>query len=122
MEQEKVQFSIEIWDNANLTNPVPWTIIRTEDSMNFFFAKDKLFKIYVDKGFEGQLSNGISIGSSMDEVRAIDPDIKFNEWEEDWNSPKGYWIEDELDNDTVATITVFIKEVIDDDLFEKYEW
>jgi len=27
-----------------------------------------------------------------------------------------------LDNDTVSNITIFIKEILDDDIFEKYEW
>jgi len=29
---------------------------------------------------------------------------------------------DDLDNDTVSNITIFIKEILDDDIFEKYEW
>ena len=34
----------------------------------------------------------------------------------------GYWIEDEIDTKQVIKIAVFIKEVLDYDLFEKYEW
>lgn len=119
---EGVKFCEELWGNEECTDPVPWTIIRTESKMNFFFAKNKLFKIYVESGFEGSLESGISIGTSMDDVIKLDPEIRYDDWEEDWSSPKGYWIEDEIDSNTVMTITIFIKEVLDDELFEQYEW
>ena len=122
LQKEGEVFVEEEWGNENGNDPVPWKIIRTNSKMNFFFAKDKLFKIYVENGFEGSLESGISIGTPMSEVLNLDAEIQYNDWEEDWNSPKGYWIEEKLDNNTVATITVFIKEVLDDDLFEKYEW
>lgn len=31
-------FVKEIWPNEELTNPVPWTIIRSTSGMNMFFA------------------------------------------------------------------------------------
>ncbi len=43
----EMQYSIEIWDNAQCTNPVPWTILTAQDRMQLFFAKDKLFEIYL---------------------------------------------------------------------------
>ena len=115
-------FSEELWSNADLTNPVPWTIIRTASGMNMFFAKNKLFKIYVNDNFSGKLPNGIGIGMKMDDVMKIDPNIKYDDWEEDWQSPEGYWIEDDPSNDTVMTITIFINELLDDELFEQYNW
>ena len=32
------------------------------------------------------------------------------------------WLEDELDNNTVISISIFIKEALDDDLFDNYKW
>ena len=121
LQLEEESFVEEEWNN-NGNESVPWRIIRTASKMNFFFANDKLFKIYVEEGFDGSLESGVSIGMPMDKAIRLDPELKYNDWEEDWNSPKGYWIEDELDNNTVATITVFIKEILDDELFYKYEW
>jgi hypothetical protein len=121
LQLEEESFVEEEWSNDG-NESVPWRIIRTASKMNFFFANDKLFKIYVEEGFDGSLESGVSIGMPMDKAIRLDPELKYNDWEEDWNSPKGYWIEDELDNNTVATITVFIKEILDDELFYKYEW
>ena len=90
--------------------------------MSFFFANDKLFKIYLCEGFAGSLSNGISIGTSIEDAKQIDPSLKFDDWNEDWSSDAGYWLEDSPDSDKVISITIFIKELPDDDLFEKYEW
>jgi hypothetical protein len=121
LQLEEESFVEEEWNNDG-NESVPWRIIRTASKMSFFFANDKLFKIYVEEGFDGSLESGVSIGMPMDKAIRLDPELKYNDWEEDWNSPKGYWIEDELDNNTVATITVFIKEILDDELFYKYEW
>ena len=37
-------------------------------------------------------------------------------------SDNGYWLEDDLTNNTVLSISVFIKEVLDEDVFYRYEW
>jgi hypothetical protein len=34
----------------------------------------------------------------------------------------GYWIEDNLDDKTVLTISIFIPELLDEDVFDSYEW
>ena len=117
-----VDYTTEIWPNEECSNPVPWTIVRTSNGMNFFFAKDKMFKIYVEDGYKGYLPNGIGIGTEMKDAKAIDPELEFDDWEEDWQSPKGYWLEDDLDTKKVMTITVFIRELLDEESFDKYEW
>lgn len=122
LQEDGDSFVTEIWSNEDASNPVPWTIIRTASGMNMFFAKNKLFKIYVNDNFSGKLPNGIGIGMKMDDVMKIDPNIKYDDWEEDWQSPEGYWIEDDPSNDTVMTITIFINELLDDELFEQYNW
>lgn len=117
-----ISFVEELWDNSECTVQVPWKIIRASNSMSFFFAKDKLFKIYMEEGFIGSLQNGISIGTYMDEARRLDSTLKYDEWNEDWSSENGYWLEDSLDTKQVISITIFIQELLDDDLFERYEW
>ena len=122
LNKSDIPFVKEIWDNDECTVKVPWSIIRAANSMSFFFANDKLFKIYLCEGFAGSLSNGISIGTSIEDAKQIDPSLKFDDWNEDWSSDDGYWLEDSPDSDKVISITIFIKELLDDDLFEKYEW
>ena len=58
--------------------------------------------------------NRISVAENPDAT------LKYDDWEEDWQSIDGYWIEDDPSDDTVMTITVFIKELLDDELFEQY--
>ena len=117
-----VNFCEEIWDNSDCTVPVNWTVLRAENGINFFFAKDKLFKMYVEHPCEGELPNGISVGMNIDDAIKIDKQLSFDDWEEEWISPNGYWIEDSIDNNTVLNISVFIPELLDDELFDKYNW
>ena len=116
------RYQEEYWSNEELTNPVPWVVIKTDSNINFFFAKDKLFKIYVEDNTDYVLENGIQIGMSWDEAKQIDPELSYDDWNEDWNSPNGYWLEDDIENKTVSSITIFIKEVLNDEIFEMYEW
>ena len=58
----------------------------------------------------------------IEEAMEIDPKLEWNDWDEDFQSPDGYWLEDELDNNTVISISIFIKEALDDDLFDNYKW
>ncbi len=122
LQEDGESFVEELWSNEELSNPVPWTIIRTASGMNMFFAKNKMFKIYVNGIFSGALPNGIRIGMKMSDVAKTDSNIKYDDWEEDWQSPDGYWLEDDPSNGTVLTITIFIRELLNDELFEQYNW
>lgn len=123
LKNKGIKYSCEVWNNKWGANPVPWTVIRFGDeAVNLFFAKDKLFKIYLCEGSDAELPNGIRIGMKMKEALKIDPKLEFDDWEEDYQSPNGYWIGDNLNNGTIASINIFIKEAEDDDLFYEYKW
>lgn len=120
--KDKIKFFTEVWDNKGCTPEVAWTIIRVENSIHLFFAKNKLFKIYLENGFKGKLANGIRIGMPMQEVLEIDNTLEFDDWNEIYKSKNGYWIEDNLDDKSVLTISVFIPELLDEDIFDTYKW
>jgi hypothetical protein len=122
IKKENHKYTIEVWENKGCTPEIPWTILRVEKSINLFFANNKLFKIYLENDFIGKLDNGICIGLPMKKVLEIDSSLEYDDWNEDFQSKNGYWIEDDLDNETVATITVFIPEILDDDVFFQYNW
>ncbi len=122
LELAKCGYTTEIWPNKGCTPQVEWKIIHCDNHLNLFFAKDKLFKIYVDGEFPGKLPNGIYVGMSMKEATLIDTSLRFDDWNEDWSSDEGYWLEDDLDTDSVLSISIFIKELLDDDEFDKYQW
>lgn len=112
----------EIWDNKECTNPVPWTIIKIENKIHLFFANDKLFKIYLCNGCSGKLPNGISIGMKMEDALKLDNKLTYDDWNEIYQSPKGYWLEDDICNGTIISVCIFIKEILNEDLFDCYNW
>lgn len=118
----KAKFSTELWSNKGCSPNVPWLIIRVENSINLFFAKNRLFKIYVENDFVGKMDNGICINMPMEKVFEKDPTLEFDDWNEVYQSKNGYWIEDNLDDKTVLTISVFIPEILDDEIFDSYDW
>lgn len=122
LNKHKITYHIEKWDNNNCTPAVQWVIIHANNNINFFFANDKLFKIYIDGKTDYSLENGIFVGISMKEAEKLDPKLQYDDCNEDWRSEDGYWIEDNIEDDSVMSISIFIKEVLDEDLFEKYEW
>ena len=58
----------------------------------------------------------------MDDALKIDHSLKFDDWNEDYESESGYWLEDNIDDNTVLSIAIFIKEVLHDETFFKYNW
>ena len=122
LKQNGEKYTKEIWPNEELTNPVPWTVINTASGLSFFFANDKLFKIYVEDNTDYALENGIKIGMPLEKAKQIDSKLSYDDWNEDWASSQGYWLEDNIETGCIASIMVFIKEVLNDELFDKYEW
>lgn len=122
LKENKISHQIELWTNKGCTPEVPWNIIRVGKNISLFFAKDKMFKIYIEDEYDGELPNEIKIGMPMKQACEIDKSLEYDDWNEDWNSKEGYWIEEELTNNTVATISIFIPELENDEEFDKYEW
>ena len=122
LDSNKIQNRIEVWQNKGCTPEVPWTIIRVENCVSLFFAKDILWKIYLTRGYEGALQNGIRIGTKTNEALKIDQELENDDWLEIYVSKKGYWLEDSLETGEIESITVFIPEALDEDLFNTYAW
>lgn len=68
------------------------------------------------------LPNGIRIGIPFDKALEIDPSLKYNDEYEDYDSKLGYRVENNLENNTILSISIFIKETLNDEKFFKYEW
>ena len=116
------EFRQEIW-KATSNDPNPFTVIIIDDVMSLFFARNlKLFKIILWENYQGSLPNGIRPRMPLAEAQNIDPDLSFNDWDEIYLSPAGYWLEDNLDTKEVMSISIFIKEIEDDDLFDSCAW
>lgn len=118
-----IPFREEIWSAESETVPNPWTVLVIDNVLSLFFAKNKkLFKMVFWEGYQGSLSNGISLGSSIEEAKSLDVSLSFDDWNEIYQSDNGYWIEDQVDAKTVFSISIFIKELLDDDGFDYCNW
>ena len=115
-------FKQEHWDNSGCTPEVDWNIIRIGNTLSMFFAKNKMFKMFFESPNKWMLDNGIYIGMTINEATDIDNSIVFNDDEEDFESSKGYWLEESLESGKIESITIFIEEVLDDEIFYSYEW
>ena len=123
LDENRINYSIELWDSSYETVPNPWKVIVIDNVLSLFFAKnDKLFKITAWPGYEGTLLNGVRTGISMEEAKSLDKTIEYDEWEEVYLSKEEYWLEDELDSKTVLSISVYIRELLDDNNFDYCEW
>lgn len=122
LKDSSASYTIEHWPNKGCTPEVAWDIIRVGDSISLFFAKGCLFKIYFENSFEGSLFNGIHLGQKIDDAISIDGTLQYDDWEEEYISELGYWLEDEVGTGKIISISIFIKAIEDDEYFYSYEW
>jgi len=123
LQSDGIPYREEIWSAESETVPNPWTVLVVDNLFSLFFAKNgKLFKMVFWEGYQGSLPNGISLGVSVKEASSMDSSLSFDDWNEVYQSDKGYWIEDNVDNNTVMSISIFIKELLDEDNFDYCNW
>lgn len=122
LKESKIGYNVELRPNKGCTPEVPWKIIRTNNSVSVFFANDKMFKLNCGSSSAGILNNGIKVGMSIEEAIKIDPTLEYDEFEEYYESSNGYWLFVNSGSDIISDITVFIKDVLDDDVFFLYKW
>lgn len=123
LDVNNIKYFSEIWSAEGETIPNPWTVLFIENSINLYFAgNDKLFKIYCCGDYKGSLPNGINLDTELLKAKEIDTSIEYNDDGEDYESNNGYWIEDNLDTGKLLSITIFIKELLDDDTFDSLKW
>jgi hypothetical protein len=118
-----VVYSTEVWQAKYETVPNPWTVLVIRDTLSLFFAKNrKLFKMVFFKGYTGQLPNGIHIGMSIEKAQLLDSSLKYDAWNEVYVSKQGYWLEDDVETETITSISVYIKELLDEEDFDHCIW
>jgi hypothetical protein len=93
------------------------------DSIDLWFniLNGKLFKITALRNYTGKLFDKIGIGMHIDDVLKLEPSFVYDEFEEVFCSPKGIYIETDPVENTVLWISVYIKEIDNND-FEKGNW
>ena len=100
-----------------------WVRYEIKDTMSLFFhlANGKLFKITALKKYKGTLFDKIRIGTSERSLLKIDPSFVYDDFEEVFESEKGAFIVTDPITKKAMWISVYIKELDDDD-FEEGNW
>ena len=68
------------------------------------------------------IADKISLGMNIKDAKMLDDSIEYDDWEEVYTSDLGYWLEDDVESGEIISITIFIKELEDDDVFFRYDW
>ena len=114
--QKGLTFTEEVWEKEKGSIDTPWTVITVPDHMMLFFStKGHLWKI---TAYAYPLRLGkhlIQPGMALADVTTIDPGLHFDDWEEVYFSPNGYWIDDTPDWKHVRAISIYTPGLIDDD-------
>ena len=100
-----------------------WIRYDIDNIMSLFFHKknNKLFKMTTMEGYCGKLFNIITVDSTEKEIITTDNSFQYDEFEEVWESDKGVFIETDPKSQKATWISIYIKELDNDD-FEKAEW
>lgn len=77
-----------VFHHTNCIKPILWTIYRVNDKIHFYFVNDKFFKIYLFNSCDRELSNGTAIGINMNPAMELDPELTYDDWEKDYQSPE----------------------------------
>ena len=123
LDKYQTGYTIELWESASETVPNPWKVIVVEGVISLFFAKNnKLFKIVAWENYSGSLPNGVTIGMNIADAQKLDTTLIYSDWNEDYESETGYWVEDDVESGKITSISIFIKEVFDEENFDYCEW
>ncbi|PAD45918.1 hypothetical protein, partial [Shouchella clausii] len=87
----------------------------------FSILNGRLWKITALKDYKGKLFDNIHIGMHIDDVLTIEPSFEYDDFEEVYCSPKGIFIETDPVEHTVLWISVYVKELDNED-FERGNW
>ncbi|MCM1233632.1 MAG: hypothetical protein NC489_26255 [Ruminococcus flavefaciens] len=100
-----------------------WIRYDIQDSVALFFhlKNNKLFKITTLDNYRGKLFEKIGVGTTEKELLEAEPSFVYDDFEEVWESDKGVFIETDAETNIVRWISVYIKELYDED-FEDAKW
>ena len=123
LNKNKIKYHIDIQDNSACTVNFNWRIIVVEGCLYLYFSEgnNKLFKISVENNKDIILPNSIHVGMKTDDALKIDQNLKFNDWDEIYESGNDYYLEDSLITGNIESLNIYIKELDDDD-FDYCRW
>jgi hypothetical protein len=115
---------LEFKDDVNATvYHNMWVKYEVADAMELFFhlANGKLFKITTLEKYQGKLFGEIGVGTLESDLQILEPSFVYEDFEEVFESEKGAFIATDPMSKKTTWISVFIKEMNDED-FDKANW
>lgn len=100
-----------------------WIRYDIQNSVELFFhlKSNKLFRITTLDNYQGKLFEKIGVGTTEKELLEVESSFVYDNFEEVWESEKGIFIEMDAETNTVRWISVYIRE-LDDENFENANW
>lgn len=100
-----------------------WIRYDIQNSVELFFhlKNNKLFRITTLDNYQGKLFEKIGVGTTEKELLEVESSFVYDNFEEVWESEKGIFIEMDAETNTVRWISVYIRE-LDDENFENANW
>lgn len=100
-----------------------WIRYDIQNAIELFFhlKNNKLFRITTLDNYQGKVFGKIGVGTREEEMLEIEPTFIYDNFEEVWESPKGIFIETDAETNKVRWISVYIREIDDED-FEEANW
>ena len=100
-----------------------WIRYDIQNSIELFFhlKNNKLFRITTLDNYKGKLFGKIGVGTTEMELLEAEPSFVYDDFEEVWESKKGVFVEMDAETNTVRWISVYIKE-LNDENFEEANW
>jgi hypothetical protein len=123
LKDDGIIYSTAIDANKGCTPQKEWETIFVKDYMSFCFVEKILWQINAKSNYKGKLKNGISIGDTIQYAKILDPKLEYDDWNEYFKSPEGYWLFDTIKSgNKIYMITINLLECMDDETFYSYEW
>ena len=93
------------------------------NSVELFFhlKNNKLFRITTLDNYRGKLFEKIGVGTTEKELIEVEPSFAYDDFEEVWESEKGVFIEMDAETNVVRWISVYVRELDNED-FENTNW
>ena len=100
-----------------------WIRYDIQNSIELFFhlKNNKLCRITTLDNYKGKLFGKIGVGTTEKELLEAEPSFVYDDFEEVWESKKGVFVEMDAETNTVRWISVYIKE-LNDENFEEANW
>lgn len=121
--REELRELIEMKETTSKIIFDEWIRYDIQESVELLFhlKNDKLFRITTLDNYQGKLFEQIGVGSTEKELLEVEASFIYDDFEEVWVSEKGIFVETDAETNLVRWISVYVRELNDED-FQEANW